>query len=213
MQMEQGQWYSVSGSKVMSLKLVPVVQVGPAKSVNYCLVGWGGSWRYLLHTVLKAFMPMAVPLSVWKAPCIICQDVAFYMSTWKAQAEGGWCSGTHFGPAPTLCFLCTSAHQWASYSHWYRPKRCQLHHFLCPNSGFDDDTNIHYFCTNRIELRKARGMADGSCSLPGVEVYRDSLSGVFTHYLFIWYFLKKSQCSSGLSIMYLCDCTHVHNYL
>lgn len=40
--MNAGALYSVSGSKVMSLKLVLVVQVGPAKSVNYCLVEVGG---------------------------------------------------------------------------------------------------------------------------------------------------------------------------
>lgn len=43
--------YSASGSKVMSLKLVLVVQVGPAKSVNFCLVGVGGTSfkQYLEH--------------------------------------------------------------------------------------------------------------------------------------------------------------------
>lgn len=37
-------WINVGAlySKVMSLKLVLVVQVGPAKSVNYCLVEVGG---------------------------------------------------------------------------------------------------------------------------------------------------------------------------
>lgn len=106
--MSAGALYSVSGSKVMSLKLV--VQVGPAKSVNpvwWVEVGVGGT---LLHTVFKAFMPVAVPLSVWKAPCVICQDMAFQMSPWKVQVEGGWCSGTRFGPALTSCFLCTCLH-------------------------------------------------------------------------------------------------------
>lgn len=120
-------------------------------------------------------------------------------------------------PMPlTLHCLCTCLHISVLHVHADSPKRHQLHCYLNPNSvlGSDDDTNIPYFCTKKTALRKARRMADGSCSLSGVGVYRDYLSGVFTCYRFVCYFLKKTQlCSSDLSIICLCACTHVHNCL
>lgn len=122
----------------------------------------------------------------------------------------------HIFPVPlTLRYLCTRLHVSVPHVQADRPKRDQLHYYLNPNSvlGSDGDTNIPYFCTKKTPLRKARRMAGGTCGLPGVRVYRDYLSGVLTCHLFIWYFLKKSQCSSGLSITCLCACTHVHNHL
>lgn len=122
----------------------------------------------------------------------------------------------HILPMPlTLRYLSTCLHISVPHTHADSPKRDQLHYYLNPNSvlGSDDDTNVPYFCTKKTALRKARRLADGSCSLPGVGFYRDYLSGVFTHYLFIWYFLKKSQCSSGFSIICLFACTYVHSYL
>lgn len=115
-------------------------------------------------------------------------------------------------PMPlSLRYLCTCLHIGVPHAHADSPKRDQLHYYLNPNSvlGSDDDTNIPYFCAKETALRKARRMADGSCGLPGVGVYRDYLSRVFTHYLFIWYFLQKSQCCSGLSIMFVCLYTRI----
>lgn len=50
----------VTGREVTSLKSALLMQVGPAKSVNQCLTGWGRSWWYTPHTALSAVVLVSV---------------------------------------------------------------------------------------------------------------------------------------------------------
>lgn len=131
--------------------------------------------------------------------CTDTESIMLFIRIWLfTGTHGGLKMGelvaslVHVLPVPlTLHYLCTYLYVRVPHFHDDSPKRDQLRYCLNPSSvlGSDDDTNKPYFCTQKSALRKARRMADGSCSLPGVEVCRDYLSGVFTHCLFIWYLL------------------------
>lgn len=204
----------VNGSGSMNLKLALVIQVRVASSVNWG-VGVAAGLYTTSHGTSSSCVHESVTAWAWKASCV---SVKIWLFLGAHRGLGLREIGVqgYILPMPlTLCYLCTCLLISVPHVHADSPKRDQLHYYLNPNSvlGSDDDTNIPYFCTKKTALRKGRRMADGNCGLPGVGVYRDCLSRVFTHYLFIWYLLRKSQCSCGLSIICLWACTQVHNYL
>lgn len=88
-----------------------------------------------------------------------------------------------------------------------------MQHYLNPNRMLrsDDDTNIAYFCTKETALRRQGGWQVGAYQVWGFigTTCLEFLLIIFSYATFP----KKSQCSSDLSIVCLCACAHVYDYL